>query len=60
MFQFVQDMMIIVFGLVLILLLLFALKYVHVQAQKVKALEKQLNILESTETIELANNQEEK
>lgn len=60
MFQFVQDMMIIVFGLVLILLLLFALKYVHVQAQKVKALEKQLNILESTETTELANNQEEK
>ena len=56
MLQFVQDMMFVIFGLVLILVLLVVLIKVHKQAQKVKELENQIKVNEAVETAEILTN----
>jgi len=60
MLQFVQDMMFVIFGLVLILVLLIVLIKVHKQAQKVKELENQIKVNEAVETAEILTNTQEK
>lgn len=44
MFQLIQDLLVIVFGLVLILILLVALRSVHRQSQRLKQLETKLSL----------------
>ena len=60
MLQFVQDMMFVIFGLVLIFVLLIVLIKVHKQAQKVKELENQIKVNEAVETAEILTNTQEK
>ena len=60
MLQFVQDMMFVIFGLVLIFVLLIVLMKVHKQAQKVKELENQIKVNEAIETAEILTNTQEK
>ena len=59
MLQLVQDAMFVIFGLVLIIVLLFVLVKVHRQAQKVKELEQQIKLNDVSEIAEVQKTQEE-
>ncbi len=57
--QYLQDLMIIVFGLVGIVILLVVLRHVHKQSQKVQELKTQLNLPHQVEDAEVATAQQE-
>lgn len=56
--QYIQDLMMIVFGFVGIVILLFVLRHVHAQARKVQELKKQLELNQSIEDAEVSNQQQ--